>query len=165
MPEEVQRKAELTVVLMVFTAFAALGVLLISFTVQDFARARASYMWPTVSGVVLSDPDGAASRPRYAYVVDGETYQSRRIGFFQRPFSGRAFAGLAPGQKVKIYVDPEKPSVSVLKPGGSSLVFLFMSMMAAFLIFVGFGGAIRTLMNGGAQDWFEEDGFEGDLVR
>lgn len=165
MPEEIQRKAELTVVLMVFTAFAALGVLLIAFTVQDFARARASYTWPTVSGVVLSDPGGDASGPRYAYVVDGETYESRRIGFFQRPFSANAFAGLAPGQKVKIHVDPEDPSVSVLKPGGSSLVFVFMSLMAAFLIFVGFGGAIRTLMNGGAQDWFDEEDFESDPAR
>lgn len=163
MPEEVQRKAELTVVLMVFVALTAVGILLVGLTVRDFARARASFSWPTVSGVVLSDPEWSAESPRYAYVVAGQTHESRRVGFFRPPFSGGDYGRLQPGDPVTLHVDPDNPSVAVIEPGGSGLVFLVLSLIAALFVFIGAGGALRTLMNGGSDEWISgEAGFEGD---
>lgn len=164
MPEEVLRKAELTVVLMFFVALAAAGIILIVVTVQDFARARASFSWPAVEAVILSASEGESQAPRYAYVVDGERHTSRRIGFFRLPFAGRVYDDVAPGMAVTVYVDPEKPSVAVLKPGGSSLIFLLMSLIAAVLVFVGVGGSIRTLMNADDEDWIDGEAFEGDMA-
>lgn len=166
MPEEVQRKAELTIVLLFFVALAGAGIVLIIMTVQDFARARSSFTWPEASAVVLSDPEHNSARPRYVYVVGGETYESRRIGFFRLPIPGGKHAQLAPGDNVTIYVDPDNPSIAVLQPGGSSLVFLLMSLAAAVLVFFGAGGAIRTLMNSGEDDWAADDAsYEGDLAQ
>jgi hypothetical protein len=85
-------------------------------------RARQSASWPAVDGVFErhSVPGALDSRRHasYRYVVDGKSYQGRREGFAYK--DGPLFEA---GAAVKVYVDPDDPSNSVLYPGESDKVW------------------------------------------
>ena len=153
MPEEAVRKAELTVVLMFFALLALTGIVFGGFVVQDFACARASHGWPTADGVILSAPESGAGKVRYAYVFAGENHEGRRITYITGRFSRDEAKQYSPGEAVTVHVDPDKPSASVLEPGGASGIFLFGAFLSGLLIFVGAGGMIRTLMNGAGEEF------------
>ncbi|MFQ5563083.1 MAG: DUF3592 domain-containing protein [Parvularculaceae bacterium] len=142
------KKAEISVVLGVFTAFAIIGVVTVAFAVEDFARARSSLSWTPVEGVILSgggDENAASASIRYAYSVDGRTYESQRLRFFTARFSGRMRTDFEAGQIVAVYVSPEDPSVSVLRPGGAGAAFAALVILGAAMVFIGLGGVFRTL--------------------
>lgn len=163
MPDEARQKAELTVVLSFFTLLALSGLVLIGVIVNDFACARASHHWPSVDGVVLSESGGGAVR--YAYIHKGESYEAERVAFFTGGFSKDLSRTYRPGQSVRVYVDPEKPSAAVIAPGGSSLVFLASALLCGLLVFIGAGGLIRTLMNGAQLEFSSADALEESPAR
>jgi hypothetical protein len=99
---------------------------------------QASPDWPHVMGTMESaravarneTGDGSGtpmhmwhSEVRYRYSVGGQTYTGTRLRAFGRNHSSEAEAlqelapFITPGQAVKVYYDPAKPSVSVLIPG------------------------------------------------
>lgn len=153
MDEKPDSGADLGVALGVFAVMAALGVLIVAVAVKDFARARASLSWPPVVGVVLSKSDNDVADIRYAYVAGGRGLESTRVRFL----TGLAFKAptrdLRPGEEVTVFVDPKEPSFSVLRPGGSGLVFAAAALFSSVLVFIGLGGVVRTGMKlGGARD-------------
>ena len=85
-------------------------------------RARQSASWPAVDGVFErhSVPGALDSRRHasYRYAVGGKGYQGRREGFAYK--DGPLFEA---GAAVKVYVDPDDPSNSVLYPGESDKVW------------------------------------------
>lgn len=141
---EVRNGVDLGVALAAFAVMAALGVLTGWIAVKDFARARASLSWPPVVGVVLSKSDTDIADIRYAYVAGGHGHEATRVRFL----TGLAFPAptgdLRPGEEVTVFVDPKESAFSVLRPGGSGLLFAGAAFLAAALVFVGIGGVIRT---------------------
>ena len=71
MAPELKKKSDISIVLIVFTALAVIGVACGGFVVRDYARARASLAWPAVDGIVLSHLDGDAGQLHYVYSFDG----------------------------------------------------------------------------------------------
>jgi hypothetical protein len=139
---ELRVASESLVAFALFGAMLALGLALGGFAVHDFSKARASQTWPAVEGVVLSSP-GNNGGLRYAYSVDGQSYAATREAFVSAiSFGARP---RAPGETVQVYVDPNRPDVSVLSPGGSGLFFFGVAAIAGLLAFFGLGGAIRIL--------------------
>ncbi|MEQ8178835.1 MAG: DUF3592 domain-containing protein [Amphiplicatus sp.] len=144
MPQEAKLRLELGLAVALFSVLTVLGVAIGGFGVHDFARARASLVWPVAEGVVLSQADNAPGL-RYAYSFNGRTYESTRIRFFTARFSASPIAEQTPGDVVGVSVNPAEPDVSALAPGGSGLVFAFIVLVAGVFVFVGLGGLIRTV--------------------
>jgi hypothetical protein len=92
------------------------------FWFMEKERARQSASWPAVEGVFErhSVPGALDSRRHaaYRYVVDGKSYPGRREGFAYK--DGPLFEA---GAAVKVYVDPDDPSNSVLYPGESDKIW------------------------------------------
>jgi hypothetical protein len=147
MVEKSERAADFGVALGAFALMAALGAFIGAVAVKDFARARASLAWPPVVGVVLSKSAADIADVRYAYVAGGRGHEATRVRFL----TGLVFAAptrdLRPGEEVTVFVDPGDPAFSVLRPGGSGLVFAGAAFGAAAFVFFGVAGIIRTLMN------------------
>lgn len=144
MPQEAKLRLELGLAVALFSALTVLGVVIGGFGVHDFARARASLVWPVAEGIVLSQAQEAPGL-RYAYSFNGRTYESTRIRFFTARFSKTPIAEQAPGDSVGVSVNPVEPEVSALAPGGSGLVFAIIALVAGALVFIGLGGLIRTI--------------------
>lgn len=147
MPEDAQRKAELTVVLTIFASIALAGAAIILFAVHDFSRARASAGWPQAEAVMLAA--NGAGAVRYAYVVDGASHVSARYRFhtaIRAPIDAPP-----PGETATVFVNPEHPGDAVMAPGGTGAIFAVYMGAAGLLIFFGVGGVIRTLMNGARE--------------
>lgn len=145
MPEEAKLRLEMGLAIALFSALTVLGIVIGGLGVHDFARARASLVWPVSEGVVLSEKAGEPGL-RYAYSFNGRNYESRRVRFFTAAF-GKAppIAAQEPGDRVGVSVDPSDPAVAVLAPGGSGVVFAIVAAVAGVLVFVGLGGLIRTI--------------------
>lgn len=140
------------------------GVLGAGYAVNDYARARASAAWPVYEGVVLSKRGRNDSTMRYVYSVDGRSYESKRIRFFSGMLSTDAETLKAgPGERVRVYVDPEKHSFAVLAPGGAGSVFVIASVFAGACVFLGVGGIVRTLTVAGASET-QSGGVAGAIV-
>lgn len=97
---------------------------------------QASAQWPFVDGVIQvceaqedvpyrehDMPQGQwRLNLRYTYEVAGQPYQGDRLRAMAERFPTEAQArqheaAFRPGQRVKVYYDPAKPSSSVLIPG------------------------------------------------
>jgi len=127
-----------------FGAVAAAGFFTAYAAVEDYARARASRNWPTVEGVILSNPEGG-NEIRYAWFDGVEGHSGARIRFWTRALypSGETYE---PGKAVTVRYSPDNGAVAVLEPGGSALIFAVALGLGAILIFVGFAGIIRLSM-------------------
>src|SRR5450756_1774792 len=115
---------------MFFVAGLVIGIpmLLIWFFLRR--QARASLRWPSVPGRIVDsrlvqtrDADGdtsTAASVTYAYAVGGAPLQGNRVSIG----SGNARASVQKypaGTDVRVFYDPNKPSLDVLEPGGSGL--------------------------------------------
>ncbi|MEO1136022.1 MAG: DUF3592 domain-containing protein [Pseudomonadota bacterium] len=150
---ELKSKSDVSIVLVVFTALAILGVAGGSFLVQDYARARASDTWPAVDGIVLSHLDENASSVRYVYSIDGRSYESTRERGFLAHFVSLETLDPRPGETVTVYVNPDNHGYAVLYPGGSSIAFIVLSILSGAAIFFGVGGVVWTLSRATAADF------------
>ncbi|MEX0644778.1 MAG: DUF3592 domain-containing protein [Parvularculaceae bacterium] len=147
MPEEVAQRTELTIALTFFVLLTAFGLFLGGLAVQDFAQARASLVWPTTEGVVLSRNGKVGAPPmRYAYVAGGRTFESSRVRFITANFLAPKSTAPAPGETVIVRFSREDARLAVLQPGGSGGVFALILGLAGVLVFVGLAGLLRTLI-------------------
>ncbi len=119
----------------VFAAYAA---------VKDFAFARASGRWPVTQGVLLS-PGPSSDDRRYAYHLDGVSYEGRRLAFRTRGYIGSPPPD-KPGSIVNVHVSPDDPATAVLVPGGSGRRFAIWLALSGATVFVGVAGLTRAMM-------------------
>ncbi len=152
MQDTLKNRTEITVILVFFLSLAIIGVAACGFFVRDYAYARASAAWPVVNGVVLSDLEGDAARLRYAYLIDGKTYESRRERVFSARFLKSAARDYAPGEAIEVYVNPEDHAFAVLQPGGAGAAFIFFSILSGLAVFFGVGGVVWTIVEGAANE-------------
>lgn len=152
MEDSLKNRSDVSVVLIFFIALTVFGVIAAGYAVNDYSRARASAAWPVYEGVVLSRRSRGDDEMRYVYSVDGRSYEGKRIRFFSGFLSRDDDALRAgPGERVRVYVDPEKHDFAVLAPGGAGVVFVVASIFAGACIFLGVGGIVRTLTIAGAD--------------
>ena len=126
-----------------FGLIALAGVMAAYSAVEDFASARASGSWMQVEGVVLSP-----SKPdelRYAYFVDGKSYQGSRLAFTTRGYIGSP-PDRSPGARVRVFVNPADARGSVLVHGGSGRRFAAWLLLSGVGVFVGLAGLTRAMM-------------------
>ena len=128
-----------------FALVAIAGLITAYAAVKDFAFARASGDWPQTHGVILTPGDDGGEELRYAYHVDGESFEGRRLAFLTRGYIGSP-PPRTPGAKVDVYVSPIDPTTAVLVPGGSGRRFAFWLLMSGVAVFVGVAGLTRTMM-------------------
>lgn len=145
MAPELKKKSDISIVLIVFTALAVLGVACGGFVVRDYARARASLAWPAVDGIVLSRLDGDAGQLRYVYSFDGRSFEATRTRNFMGWFLNAETGDYRPGESVIVYVDPQDHAYSVLYPGGSGVAFVILSLLSGAAVFFGVGGVVWAL--------------------
>ena len=139
-----REKSRVSVVLVFFTTLAVTGLAAAGHLVADYSRARASYAWGAVEGVVLTVRSGAPDE--YVYSVRGYTHESSRNRFFTGLFSASTLEkNLRPGDRVEVFVSPREPSFSVLERGGSGVTFAVFFLLSAVSVFAGLGGIVRTL--------------------
>jgi hypothetical protein len=148
MNDIVRSRSDVTIIILVFVALAIIGIVAGGFIVRDYARARASLNWPVADGVVLSQLDGDRAPVRYVYSFEGRSYESRRIRVFSARFLKAAPRDYAPGEAVRVYVNPDNPSFSVLRPGGAGLAFVVFCAFSGLCIFIGVGGVVWTFSDG-----------------
>ena len=55
--------------------------------------------------------------------------------------------GFTPGEKIRIFVNPENHSYSVVEPGGGKIILLCIALVSSFLVFFGFAGLVRILFS------------------
>lgn len=151
MPPELKTRSDVSIVLIFFTALALAGVMSGGFFVHDYARSRASLGWPAVEGIVLSRLDGEAAPVRYVYSFDGRSYESTRTRSFMAWFMKTDKTDLRPGETVEVFVAPAEPGYSVIHPGGSSVAFVVLSMLAGCAVFFGVGGVVWALSRAGER--------------
>ncbi len=130
-----------------FTLFAAIlaaGVLLAQYSVRDFAKARASVLWPSVEGVVLKQNRWGVT---YAYSWSGRTRQSHKERFLTGFSLGEYFKKPSSDANrfVKVYVSPTNPNEAVLHRGGGRVMFVLVTLFGAGLAFIGGGGVAQCL--------------------
>ena len=145
MDQNVKNRSDITVVLVFFISLAIVGFLAGGFIVRDYAKARASAAWPTAEGVVLSKRANDRARVRYAYSVNGRSFESSRERVFTARFGRSTTEVYAPGQNVTVYFNPQMPNFSVLQPGGAGLAFVLLSLVSGACVFFGVGGVVWTL--------------------
>ncbi len=149
MPDELKSKSDVSIVLILFTAMAVLGVAGGGFFVHDYARARASLNWPAVDGIVLSQLEGEGGQARYVYSFAGRSYESTREKNFMAQFMKTGKADYRPGESVTVYVNPDDHAYSVLYPGGASAAFVLLSLLSGGAVFFGVGGVVWALSRAG----------------
>ena len=144
MEDTLKNRSDVSVVLLFFIVLTIVGILGAAYIVKDYSRARASVGWPIYQGVVLSPRDGRESF-RYAYSVDGRTYDGTRRRFVTAVTLPRETINDAPGQLINVYVYPNDHAVSVLQPGGAGGFFAAGTLFFGAAVFFGIGGIVRTL--------------------
>ncbi len=121
-----------------FGVFMLVGIGLFFLGIQAWKNAEASRSWPSVQGKVISSEvttrhshssgsHGGTSTTYgaeiiYQYSYQGQEYRSNKGGMMRSSSSEYSFADRTvrrypPGTPVKVFVDPKKPSESLLTPG------------------------------------------------
>jgi hypothetical protein len=136
--------------MLVGIAFLALGIAIVIAEVRRLQRARATAHWPRVGGRILtrSVHPGSMQRGdqapdiRYEYEVNGQRYESAQLDVTGR-FGGtpgrvaQALMRYEPGQKVRVYYDPEDPSRAVLETSVDASLY-FRIAFGVVIAFLGF---------------------------
>ncbi|MHA7872602.1 MAG: DUF3592 domain-containing protein [Hyphococcus sp.] len=145
MRSEIENRSDLSIVLVFFGALAVMGLFAGGFVVQDYARARASASWPTANGVILSRLEGAGAGLRYAYSMDGRSYESGRERVFLARFLAKPSPDRNPGDTVTVFVSPKDHGYALLYPGGAGVAFVIFSIVSGGCVFFGIGGIVWAL--------------------
>ncbi len=141
----VKSRSDLTIILFFFSALAIIGIFAGGFVVRDYARARASESWPSVTGIVLSQLDGGAEDVRYVYSINGRSHEASRKRVLLASFFVAESVDYLPGETVSVYVNPQNPGYSVLYPGGGAATFVLFSILSGGCVFFGIGGIVWSL--------------------
>lgn len=141
------------------TGLMALGLALAVLYSQSLWGGWRSQQWQAVAGVMLEARLAETHSPRstnpyweprlrYHYTVDGQPHEGRRLSFKLEKTANREAlqAELArlwlPGTAVTVWVDPDDPAKSVLKPGASGWLLVF---VGTGLVFLGVGAHLLRL--------------------
>ena len=134
---------------LVAVMFAA-GTFCVLFAVRNFIKGSASKSWPQTPGtiqrsfvLVEKDSDGGNSytpKVEYDYTVEGTVYQGSRLrhgptGSSSRAYADRAVALFAPGTKVLVFFNPQRPADAVLVQGAGWLNLLFAVVGVGLLVY------------------------------
>lgn len=128
-------------------AFLYLGIML----VQDANKAQ---NWPTIEGTIVSSSISTVKQTKgrkktfhypkviYEFVRDGETLQQDRLsmsdmGYSKMQDAKAILTDYPKGSKHPVYVDPNNPSVTILRPGEDSI--------ANFALWFGVGFVVVAL--------------------
>lgn len=94
-----------------------------------FKRARESVYWPVAEGVIIKSCVGTRMHKgevhhyadvKYSFKVNGEEYTSGEITYKHVNRSiDETLAKFPVGLKVKVYYNPDDPSIALLEPGAS----------------------------------------------
>lgn len=133
----------------------AIGALTAYATVRMRLKVGQSHKWPTVPGEIVSSELESdierhdrkrittyAAAIRYAYEVDGKTYESDQIqlGGSSETSEPEEFERMVKrypeGKRVKVYYDPDAPATATLEPGELGGIYN-MAMVAGGFILVG----------------------------
>ena len=128
-----------------FGVFFAGGLFAAYKIADELPQALASPAWPTVEGTVTNSkvrrrPGKRRLRLRYEYDVKDQTYESHKIAFMGRVFSGTATERrkrYPSGAKVTVYYNPDDPSVAVLEPGVRVVGFLGAGLIVVLFLPIG----------------------------
>ena len=115
------------------------------------ARGRAPH-GPVVSAVVLSQTDDQTTGVRYAYSIDGRSYQSKRERVFTARFLKNPVRKYTAGDRISVFVDPGNHKFAVVEPGGAGAAFIFFSILSGIAIFFGVGGVVWALGQSAAYE-------------
>jgi hypothetical protein len=106
--------------------------------------------WPGIEGIILErsvaiehDADGQIYRPvvRYKYELDGKLYQGSCIDWSMvahRKYTSarQKLDKYDPGRMAKVHYDPANPTMSVLQPGPSIVIFPTPVIAATSIVYV-----------------------------
>jgi Protein of unknown function (DUF3592) len=108
----------------VLTAMALAAIFGVILMIQSSKR-KAAAKWSAVQGRIVSaqvyrdtDSDGdTRDQPiiTYEYVVNGQTFHSKRVKFGFTPKTNPTMAKYPAGSVVQVFYDPAKPADSVLE--------------------------------------------------
>lgn len=155
---------------------ASLSTVLLGFPLLSLRRARQAATWPTAPARLLESAvvplpgrgsSGWGITVRYAYVVDGRSYEGRRLAFGYVAGSARASAEgvverLRSARDLRVRFDPRRPARATLAAGvpqstwymlvmGLTVAVFFAVLIAAILIEDGAAPAgMRPLVQGAA---------------
>ena len=147
-----KNRTDVSVMLVLFFALAIIGIVAGGFFVRDYARARASAAWIPIDAVVLSEVKRTGGGLRYAYSIDGHTYESGRERVFTAGFLRGKTKDLSPGDDLIVYVNPGNHAYAVLYPGGASAAFLAFFVVSGLCVFFGGGGIVWVLSQGAENE-------------
>ena len=128
-----------TVFFLVFSCVFAAVVLMLA---RDIVLGRASRSWPVTRGRVLESSLGVGKQlifsictfsVRYAYTVDGATYESTRLLFGLDSGDNSSLPAAArrrlerypPEATVEVHYDPARPARAVLETGASATTIFY----------------------------------------
>lgn len=139
--------------------FGYVFILLALFPIRYFPEALASRSWPNVEGEITTSEEekigsnynvSIKSKIIYSYIVNGETYQSKRIKVGPQSISStdrgwveRTLERYPLGKKLTVYYNPTLPVKTVLEPGFNiriyfpiliGLIFYAISWLIGYMI-------------------------------
>ena len=119
--------------------FLLLGLKLLSVAGQGLISGTESKSWPVVKGVVLKSEkkqtsEGPVADFNYKFTYDGKTYEGKSVrlwGYWSYNYVLETYPVLA---EVEVFVNPSKPSNSVLEPGVPWLLVSLAFLAGGFLV-------------------------------
>ncbi|MBT8470983.1 MAG: DUF3592 domain-containing protein [Marinicaulis sp.] len=146
MDVQLKNRSEYTISFVFFLTVSICGIIGVNWAVSNFAMVRASASWSATEAIVLDYDAGPRDEIRYTYSYGGVVYESKRRSVFKNSklLEGKRFT---PGEKIRIFVNPENHSYSVVEPGGGKTILLCMALVSSVLVFFGFAGLVRILFS------------------
>lgn len=155
-----------TVFFLVFSCVCAAVVLMLA---REIVLGRASRSWPVTHGRVLESSLGVgkglifALCPfgiRYAYTVDGASYESTRVLFGLDSDDNSSLPAAArrrlerypPEAIIEVHYDPARPARAVLETGASATTIFYTAVCLVFLHLFRVGARARIECRLGAGD-------------
>ena len=116
-----------------FAIFFAVGFAILGLGLRSWHMSKQAATWPAAEGQVLSrdfdintDEDGSTYQAeiRYAYSVNGVSYEGKKIAFgyvasSNRSLHQRLYDALTPETRLAVRYDPSRPSRAVLSHGAN----------------------------------------------
>jgi len=146
---------------LVFLLTGLAGLWLGGVVINGHRTAIVSQTWPAIEAVIVEGGDTGLMHlrsGRYVYNIDGENYTQSRLRLLVQvsPLFGRVGSDLGPGyyagQKIRVRVDPDEPSRSVVAIGPFTEGLWGWLAIAGLLVFTGFGSFVAVCRAEGYRD-------------
>ena len=146
---------------MLYVIGMLIGLGLASWRFTVLQKQKASYQWPTTSGMIVESKriyvrDGERSHYQaditFSYKVSGLSFVSHQVSLWSAdlsdyPEESKTFVSLHPkGSEVDVYYDPKEPWNGVLIPGAHEKLSYLLIGYGVFLVLLGIVGIIEQLL-------------------